>query len=254
MVTDVWKRDLFVNDNIPFLFNKEIIEYDMKEAGFSLTKEFNLLPDDIISKLNKYGKEKRKVELGKIQRDNKEYAKLLKESFKSARKMFFELNNLDVLNIVSIKKDAIFTTKKCSVNNIGEHILFRPKNIYTSYIQLSKNMEFYYNETSLDIKGLNDEAYKLHEEYMISFIKKYFKMMETSDKDSVLRFVRNFIDKYKRKELEVGYYRVFNSKSNFELLDSDDFEFMDYWEEDKDDLDISYNYMNILLKLAVIPL
>ena len=44
----LWERDLFYNKNIPFLFNKEIIEYDMKEAGFSLVQEFHLLPDNII--------------------------------------------------------------------------------------------------------------------------------------------------------------------------------------------------------------
>ena len=254
MVTDLWKRDLYINNNIPFLFNKEIIEYDMKDAGFSLTKEFNLLTPELISKLNKYGKDKRKIELGKLQRDDSNYRDLLKEAFKSARKIFFELNDLDSLNIISIKKDAIFTTKKCNETQIGEYIFFRPKNVYSSYIQIAKNMEFYYNENTLDIKGLNEESIKLHEDYMISFIKKYFKMMETNDKDTVLKFVRNFIDKYKRKELEVGYYRLFNPRSNFELLNSDEFEFMDYWEEDKDDLDISYNYMNILVKLALLPL
>ena len=37
----LWKNDNFLNRNIMFLFNKEITEYDMKEAGFSLIQEFH---------------------------------------------------------------------------------------------------------------------------------------------------------------------------------------------------------------------
>ena len=52
MSSKLWKNDSFINQNIPYLFNQEIIEYDMKEAGFSLTKEFQLLDKKIIEKLN----------------------------------------------------------------------------------------------------------------------------------------------------------------------------------------------------------
>lgn len=248
----IWEKDLFTNDNVPFLFNKTIYEYDIKDAGLSLTKEFNLLDNETIKKLSKYKKEKRVVELGLIQRRDKDYAKKLKESFKLAREMFIKGNNLDSHDILSIKKDAIFTTKKCTLNQVTENIIFRPKNSYTSFIRLG-SIELYYNENKLDVKGINDEALKLHEDYMLDFIKKYFHMMETTSVDATLLFIRNFIDKYKRKELEIGYYRVFNSKSNYDV-NNDDFEFDDYWEEDKDDLDISYNYLNILIKLALIPL
>ena len=42
-MAELWKNDTFINPNIVYTFNKEIIEYDLKEAGFSLTKEYNLL-------------------------------------------------------------------------------------------------------------------------------------------------------------------------------------------------------------------
>lgn len=77
----LWERDLFYNKNIPFLFNKEIIEYDMKEAGFSLVQEFHLLSDNIIHKLSKLKKEKRTVELGKLELSNKLYKEGKKKAF-----------------------------------------------------------------------------------------------------------------------------------------------------------------------------
>ena len=120
---ELWKQDSFINENIPFLFNKEIIEYDMKDAGFSLTQEFKLLDKTIIEKLAKYKKDKRKIEMGKIERDDSKYRDAKKEAFKLARQMFFEANELEVADIISIKKDAIFTTKRCSQQSFGKFIL-----------------------------------------------------------------------------------------------------------------------------------
>lgn len=250
----LWERDSFINENIPFLFNKEIIEYDMKDAGFSLTREYKLLDDSTIEKLDKFKKDKRKVEMGKIERDNSDYRDAKKEAFKMARRMFFEANELEPSDIISIKKDAILTTKKCQYQSFGKYILFRPKNFYTSYIQLGKRLEFYYSPEHLDVKGISDDVLKLHEDYMLKFIKLFFNKMETEDDITVIEFTKRFITKYKRKELEVGYYRRFNHESNFILLNNDTDTFMDYWEESKDDLDISYNFHELLLKLIQIPL
>ena len=250
----LWQRDTFINENIPFLFNKEIIEYDMKDAGFSLTQEYELLDANTISKLEKFKKDKRKVEMGKIERDNSEYREAKKEAFKLARQMFFEMNELEITDIISIKKDAIITTKRCNHQNFGKYILFRPKNFYTSYIQLGKRLEFYYSPIQLDVKGISDETLELHKDYMLKFIKLFFNKMETEDDITVIEFMKRFITKYKRKELEVGYYRQFNHESNFILLDNSTDTFMDYWEESKDELDISYNFHEILLKLIQIPL
>lgn len=36
---ELWEKELYVNDNIPYIFNTFIYEYDMKEAGFSIIKE-----------------------------------------------------------------------------------------------------------------------------------------------------------------------------------------------------------------------
>lgn len=254
MSSTLWERDSFINENIPFLFNKEIIEYDMKDAGFSLSREFKLLDPEILTKLGKLKKDRRKIEMGIIERDNKSYRDAKKEAFKYARQMFFEANDLEVQDIISIKKDAIITTKKCTHQEFGKYILFRPKNYYTSYIQLGKRLEFYYNPKQLDVKGISDDILKLHKDYILKFIKLYFHKMETENDETVIEFMNRFITRYKRKELEIGYYREFNHKSNFVLENNNTDTFMDYWEDSKDDIDISYNFHEILLKLIQIPL
>jgi len=249
----LWERDLFYNKNIPFLFNKEIIEYDMKEAGFSLVQEFHLLPDNIIHKLSKLKKEKRTVELGKLELSNKLYKEGKKKAFIHARELFIEANHLDINDIIAIKKDAIITTKKCSIQHFGDYIYFRPKHIYTSYITLPKRLEFYYCDNSLTVKGINEKKVKLHEQYMVEFIKRYFYMMENSESSNTLEFTKDFIDKYKKRQLPVGYYRTFDYESCYHLLNSS-ITFDDYYEDKKEDLDISYNFNTILIKFIQIPL
>lgn len=246
-------RDSFINDNIPFLFNKEIIEYDMKDAGHSLTKEYKLLDDKTIEKLGKMRKETRKIEMGKIERKDEKYKNNKKEAFKLARKLFFESNNLEPYDIISIKKDAIITTKRCNNQKIGKYILFRPKNFYSSYINMGKRLEFYYNPSQLDIKGISDEKLEYHKDFMIKFIKSFFHKMETEDEKTVIEYTKRFITKYKMKELPLGYYRKFDHESNFVLVNSLD-TFMNYWEDSKEEIDISYNFHRILLKLIQIPL
>ena len=77
--------------------------------------------------------------------------------------------------------------------------------------------------------------------------------MEKNTSGNTLEFLRRFIDKYKRRELEIGYYRKFNQESDFNIV-GDDTTYMQYWEEDKNNVDITYNFYNVLLKLIKIPL
>lgn len=250
----LWEKDNFINENNPYMFNTEIIEYDMKEAGYSLTREFQLLDKNRLKSLERLDKNRRHVTIGMIQRDNPEYKKALGEMFKEARRMFFEFNEIEKNDIVSIKKDAIFVKKRCDVQKFGEYINFRPKNFYSSYINLGKRLEFYYGMDTLDIKGISDDKLEYHQDYMIAFIKRFIRKMETSTPNETIGFTKRFLDKYKRRELEVGYYRTFDSRSKFELLDETEGLYDNYFEEDKFDLDITYNYFNILLKLIQIPL
>lgn len=250
---NIWEKDTFLNDNIIYTFNKDIIEYDMKEAGFSLIQEYGLLPNDTISQLKKMSKDKRKIQIGKIQIKNEDLKTNLKLAFQDARHSFFVMNDLDENDVISIKKDAIFVIKYCSHQEIGKHINFRPKHYYSSYIRLGKRLELYYSPDDFSVKGIGDERIKLHNEYMIKFLRLYFKKMETSDSKTVIDFTRSFIDKYKSRELALGFYRNFNEKSDFTII-GDDNKYMQYWEDEKDQVDISYNYFNILLKLIKIPL
>jgi hypothetical protein len=225
----------------------------MREAGYNLSIAYKLLSKDKIEELGRMKKDRRKIEIGKLQRDNKEYKERLAKAFQEARRMFFEINNLQVDEIISIRKDAIFTTRYCEYQKFLDCIEFRPKNEYSSYIRLNKKIELYYSQDKMDIKGLSDETIDYHKDYMIHFIRLFFQKMETEDSAAVLGFMRRFIDRYKRRELPIGYYRRFDRDPRFDTYD-DSLKFYEYWEDQKDDLNIKFNYTEVLIKLIKIPL
>lgn len=254
-MNDLYLKDQYTNKNIISLFNKTIIEYDIESAGLNLLIKYKLLDSEITDKLKTLPKKERVYQIGLLQKKYPGLNKQLNDSFKEIRKVFFEENELERDDIISIKKDAIFVSRELE-HTIFDNVKFKPKNRYTSYINLG-SLEFYYNEDKLDIKGLTSEQKKIdcHEEYLIDFIKKYFKKMEYGTKEEQLKFIRYYIDKYKKRELPLGFYRTFNRDGVYEILDEDDgIIFSDYWEDKKDELNISYNYNRIFIPFAKIVL
>ena len=127
-MSNLAKKTLYVNPNIQFLSNMQIIEYDMKNAGFSLIKKYDMLPKKIIEKLEKigkeekafdkkFGKQKQTIEIGKLQRKYPELAKKLKIGFEVERENFIRKNKLEEDDIISIKKDnkSAFFQKKFQI-------------------------------------------------------------------------------------------------------------------------------------------
>lgn len=250
---NLYEKDTWINPNIFYKFNTEIIEYDIKSAGMNIARAYNLISEKEYNKLKSMDKSKRNKELGLKQRDDYNFTSNLKKAFADTRKAFFEDNNLTEDDIISIKKDAIFVTKVCDNCIFKDYIEFREKNRYTSYIHLNRNIELYYNKDYLDVKGIGDKAILYHKDYMLSIINKFFNKMEVKDETDVIDYMRRFIDKYKRKELDVGYYRRFDGKSDFDVNLPDDIYIFNP-EIHKDYIDISYNLQNVLIKLIKIPL
>lgn len=207
-------KQVWLNPNIEYLFDQEIIEYDMQDAGFSLIQQFNLLPDEKIKELTKLGKGlTRHIEIGKLQGSDPNFSKALSNKFADLRTIFIQMNKLTDDDILSVKKDAIFTIGKCSKTKFGS-IQFVPKNVYTSYIRFPNinNLEIYYSADQIDVKGISDSVINRHRLYMLDFIRTMISMIEIKDK-RVKRYIMKFIDDYKFNNLDDGYYLEFNNKS-----------------------------------------
>jgi hypothetical protein len=228
------EKQTWLNPSIEYLFDKSIYEYDIRDAGFSIIKEHHLLSDDRIKELEKLGKDERHIRVGLLQREDQIFSRILQDKFTEARQNFVYGNNLDDNSIISVKKDAFFVTKVCDRTKFGE-VEFVIKNKYTSYIRFSENhnIECYYNEEQLDIKGLSTISMNKHRLYLIAFLQKFFRMIERRDA-GIKRTLIDFVMRYKRQELEEPYYLEFNSRSY--------------------SIDPGYNYMQLIVPMVQIIL
>lgn len=245
----IWEKDIYLNKTIPYMISREIIEYDIRSAGFNLIKKYKLLPQNKIDHLEKQDKKQRQILIGLYERSDPELKQTLKDSFKDIRRIFFEANDIDTDDIVSIKKDAIFSLKHCD-NRIFDNVEFVEKNVYTSYYYINK-LEFYVGQNSVDVKGINDEKLRLHEDYMLDFMFKIFKMMETTSSDVIIKSLKEFTKYYKAGSLEIGYYRELNKDSLFKLNKT----LMDtmigvHDTTTLDGIDTSYNFTHYIIPLV----
>lgn len=261
MASQLYLKDTYLNRNIEILSNTIIVEFDLKSANTSLCREYKLLSDSEIDKIEDMPKDKRVVTIGKKMRSDTAFKDGLKSAFIDIRKRFIEANDLDDGDILAIRKDAIFCLKEVSVTKFG-HCKFVEKNHYTSFLRLGMLEIFYsprYGKDGLpilDIKGIDDETLKYHQNGMLKFLRTLLKHLETSSKSVMFSYVRRFIDRYKNRRLDLCYYREFNQMSLFRVTDSST-TYMDETflpEHPFDTLDIDYNFSEILLPIVKILL
>lgn len=252
--SNLYKYDKYLDDNIDYIFNKEIIEYDIKSAGLNIIKRFKLLDENKINYLSKLEKLHRDITIGKIQRKDKEFSKALMTGFKECRRMFFDANEIEDDEVLSIKKDAIFLLRTVK-NTQFENIKFVNKNEYISYIRLGK-YEIYHNSGKIDVKGIADETLKLHEDGMLKFLNTFFVMMESEPNEKkIKKLLSEFAYEYKNMLLPMSFYREFNEKSLFKTnigFESGLSSYLTNINKDCDFLDISYNYLNVITPLISI--
>lgn len=212
----LWEYTNYTNDYFDHLCNVEILEYDMRNAGISLCKEYNLLPNSTLRYLESIDKKEAQIKLGVMQSKDKKLRDSLSEAFVDARKKFFEANELTPDNVLSIKKDAIFVLSRCQHLSFG-HIQFVNKNSYSSYYKFDR-YEYYYYTNGLDIKGISDEKLEKHRDYMISAIHEFMFLMENVKTDKIIRYVKEFIYLYKTHQLAPEFYRELNSDSLYRMV------------------------------------
>lgn len=245
----IYNKDNYTNKEFDYIPSATIKEYDMKSAGMNILISKKLLTPEQIDYLNSLPKEKRNYEIGIMQKNNKDLVKVINMGFKEYRKRFFEANEIDSSNVISIKRDAIFVVNTRIKHTKFDSILFRSKNKYSSYYRIN-NIELFYSkrENRLDIKGIDDDELKYHKN-IISFLKKIIKLNEISNV-SARRYLYNFADRYRKLELNRGYYREFKVNGQFRLKSEMASAYFTIEVVDEySDIEINYNYMNVILPL-----
>jgi hypothetical protein len=228
------EKSSWFNPDIEYLFNSEIIEYDMQSAGLSLIKKHSLLPPSEIQRLIDLGKKEATVAVGILQRDLPGFSKKLLDKFTLAREEFIKANDLNDSRILTVKKDAIFTVGSCPVVDFGE-LTFQRKSTFSSYIRFvdNSNIEVFFSGKDLEIKGIGEIGLSRHRLYLLVFLKKVIGMIEDKN-PSIRRYLRTFVDDYKADNLDEGYYLQFNNLSS--------------------SLDKMFNYKHVVLPLVQVTI
>lgn len=243
------EKDNWLERNIVFMIS-DITEYDMRRAGLSISKEDKLLPEDVIKQLESMPKKEADIAIGKRQLKDAKFKASLMEGFRKYRLKFGEMNEISNDDIVSVKKDAIFTKKYCEITVLGENIEFREKNSYQARLYLN-DLEFYWKHTGeLDVKGIRDEKIQLHQDFLIHTIWKVMEFLGSYDYDNGLKYLVKFMNDYKFKRLPIEYYRELNQSSEYTYVIHEQPETSSYLDEVYKPFVMGhYNYRNILVPL-----
>ena len=242
------------NDSLNPIVNSQITEYDIKSGNTSIMKYFNLAPLDLIKKIESMKKKDRNIFVGNMMKKDKTFSKELEKGFDNIVKLFIEKNNLDISNIVSIKRDAIFVKDKI-INNVdfSDCIHFVKKNSYDGFIKLGQ-YEFWINrDNCVDVKGISDELLIYHSDGVIQLIMYVYNVVLTNfmNKEKINSEMQKIVTSYRKKEFDFNMYREFNSESKFKIrMNSTNLFYMDNINEILlDKCDISYNYEKIIIPL-----
>ena len=252
MPSNNYTKDLYVNHGFDFIRSANIKEYDIRAAGFNILIAANVLSKEKIDKLNSLPKKKRNIKIGLMIKSNKEYGKIINKGLVEYRKKFFEANDIEDNNLVSVHRDAILVVNKRIKQTVFDNIEFVQKNKYSSFYYINKK-EFYYSKinNTLHVKGIDDEILEISQDYFLSFMRKVISYNEISQQ-SAGEYLYKFADKYRHKKLNKNYYRELDN-GLYRLLDlkfaGSDVGVVDI---DKEYIDIDWNYKRYILPLISI--
>ena len=243
---------VYLNEDILYLRNKRLVEYDIVEGGYSVARNEKLLPRDFLRRLAKLDKKRRHVEIGIYSGEHKEFTKALFAGFQKYVKLFREENGVEDEKVLSIKKDSItLYDSDIEMTRFGEHVEFTLRETASSYLLLGKK-EFFLNSKTdrFWYKGFDSELDTA--DTLLEEIRKILEFAEYKDRRFLFEYLKELRQAYVGRELCHSYYKELGPNAAYRLADSMKgyTVFLEHADDESvDHLDISYNYENILLPL-----
>lgn len=226
--------------------NGFIREYDLSKANINALYERGVIDKALYDNLYKSDKDIREKHVGLMIRENQNIYKEIQTGIINAKRNLIISNNIDAEDIVSIKNDAVFVLNKKLDNTKFGLMDFKLKNTYTMFIKINR-YEFYYyfnsfnQEEKLDVKGIGDDKLVLHKNHFMDFLLALFNTLQVQGIIEAVNILQGFSLAYINRQLEVNYYRKFNSESDFDLLNQGML-WRSTHASDVNTVDIRYNY------------
>lgn len=234
----------------PRFISGRIVEYDIKSANINILRKYHIIDEaryEYLSKLPKFDREKTvglMIMTGKIQYSD------IANGIKESKRLFFEANNIQDNQVVRIANDAVYVNTLTDLPyTIFDGIEFRVKSVSTSFLNLNKILIFLSTENGIlninDVIGIANEYIPMHMK-LLSFIGNIMSLLEWGNGEDAIRIIMDFYKDYVSKQLDIDYYREFNDRSAFKIVQdiTPVGNMKDYWVPyvDKlDDIDINCN-------------
>ena len=253
----VWKK---TNYTTPLRFiQNSIYEYDIRKANISILLKCGVINQETYNEFMTMDKQERQIRIGLMQRNDPELKRVLESGFEEARRLLIESNSIELDEVISIKKDALFITRPLYQTSFGP-IEFVLKNRYDLFLKTEcPKLEFFFGvdseeESNLDVKGVKDEALPIHYDTWMTFLCHLFSHLLNNDIRSAISYLNDISKRYINRSLPIEWYREFNSQSHFRIMPG----FVSEFTIDRPPdpaymgaLNIEYNY-NLLMSLNTV--
>lgn len=213
MESEMYTKTLWMNDKNPYVFRKNIVEYDMRSASLSVSRRFHLLDDRLLDQLERMPKEDRTKKVGLIQRDDKEFSEKMINAVLQTRKEFLQTNHIEEDQIIALHSDAIMFIQKSDITDNIDGVQFVKKNNWSSYIRYDR-VEMFYGDGIITYKGIPKPMLYQHTMGICRYLLKIFEMLEEGD-DSIFPYIRKFQQKYLQDKFPEYYYIPFGNTGKY---------------------------------------
>ena len=206
--------------NLGYLFNNYIREYDISKANINILFAKGVINQELYTKLYHSDRMYRQVYIGKMIQSNEKVQEILNQGLIEYKQKFFEANDINDSDIISIKNDAIFILNKIPQVLTFDNVTFVHKNTYTSFMKINE-LEFYYgadmNNEVIDIKGIKDTDLEMYHMDFLNIVIYFFRHIQMNGSEIALQYITSIIHSYVNLTLPIGVYRRFNSSNDFTL-------------------------------------
>ena len=133
----------------------------MVAASVSICERFNLLNQETITRLKLLPKEKRTVQMGLLQKNDKVFSEQLLSGIKEIRRKFLETNKLDESNVLSLHSDAVIFFSRKKIASVIDGVEFKKKHTWSSYLRY-KGIEMFYGDGHITYKNIPVDMLNQH--------------------------------------------------------------------------------------------
>ena len=222
MPSDLWQRVNY-KTNVKHLENQYIYEYDLSKANINSLLYTKRIDKDKYEYYMSLDKLQREREIGLWIRSDNSIYKSIQDGIKYAKRQLVYKNNIEDYEVISVKNDAMFVIRNLS-NTTFEPFVFNLKNVYSIYMQL-QDLEIYYidnpenglTNTTIDIKGINDDKIPLHMNGMLDVVCDTCFMIQRGNSYQVIQYLMDIYERYINRLLPINYYRSFDFNSAFNI-------------------------------------